>query len=129
MIGQGGVAAMAAAALLCACAGSGPAANREGTMAMSNLIGSWRKQPGEDCAAPYPADLAILPGGQYRGSSLPAGNYTVWDVGTWTEHGPDTVALSTANDAVIRYRYRLSEGELQLEDPEGCTIRYVRLDE
>lgn len=93
---------------------------------MSDLIGTWHKQGSDDCAAPYPIDLTILPGGQYRGSAATPGGYAVWDVGTWTKGGPGVVQLSTANDAVIEYRYRLVGGALHFEDQQGCTIRYER---
>ena len=93
---------------------------------MSDLIGTWRKQVGEDCATPYPAELSILSGGQYRGSSPIPGGYTVWDVGTWSEQPGGIVEISTANDAVIRYRFRLGGGELRFQDPQGCTIKYAR---
>jgi len=93
---------------------------------MGELIGSWGKRAGDACAGPYPAQLTILPGGHYRGSAAMSGEYTVWDVGTWAETEPGVLALSTANDAVIRYRYSLSGDRLQFEDPDGCTIAYAR---
>lgn len=93
---------------------------------MGELIGSWGKQAGDACAAPYPAQLTILTGGHYRGSAATPGEYTVWDVGTWAEPEPGVLALSTANDAVIRYRYSLSGDRLRFEAPDGCSIAYAR---
>ena len=43
-----------------------------------------------------------------------------------TIFAPGVLALSTANDAVIRYRYSLSGDRLQFEAPDGCTIAYAR---
>lgn len=91
---------------------------------MSELIGTWHKQGNEDCAASYPADLTILPGGLYRGTAATPGGYAVWDVGTWQEQAPGVVAISTANDAVIQYRYRRVGEGLEFEDSQGCAILY-----
>lgn len=91
---------------------------------MAGLVGNWRKQTREDCAARYPATLAILPGGQYRGQSETPGGFAWWDVGTWRLRGDGEVEISTANDAVITYRYRLTGGELVFTDPDDCRIVY-----
>lgn len=91
---------------------------------MAELIGTWRKQSREACAARYPATLSILAGGQYRGQSETPGGFSWWDVGTWDRRSDGEVAISTANDAVITYRYRLADGELVFTDPEGCRIVY-----
>ncbi len=91
---------------------------------MSELIGTWQKQGSAACAASYPATLTILPGGQYRGTAATPGDYAVWDVGTWKEQAPGLVDISTANDAVIQYRYRRAGRELHFEDQQGCKICY-----
>ena len=88
------------------------------------LIGTWRKRPGDPCAARYPQVLTFLPGGHYRGAADPPGEFTWWDVGRWELRGPGEVALSTANDAVRGYRFVLTGSELRFTDPEGCRFTY-----
>lgn len=104
---------------------AGPGALANSMVAtMAGLVGNWHKQSREECAARYPATLAILADGQYRGESETSGEFTWWDVGTWRLRGDGEVELSTANDALVAYRYRLAGGELILTDPDGCRIVY-----
>ena len=93
-------------------------------MTEPKIVGSWRKQAGPACAARYPDVLVILPNGQYRGRTDPEGEYTHWDVGTWEAKGPGKIAVSTANDAVITYRFTLRGERLSFTDPDGCEFSY-----
>lgn len=90
-----------------------------------SFIGLWRKQSDEPCASQYPAVLELQAGGRYLGRSEPAGEYVVWDVGTWSLVSPGEVAISNAYDKVIRYRYEMAGSELRFVDPEGCSFGYI----
>lgn len=90
------------------------------------LTGSWRKTNSPDCARLYPMVLQFQANGHYRGFSEPRGEFTVWDVGTWQVSDDDHVAISTANDAVIRYAFALVEGALTFTDRENCRFSYRR---
>jgi hypothetical protein len=91
----------------------------------SRLVGTWRQTAPPACASSYPALLEFQSNGLYRGTTDPPGRFATWDVGTWTVHGGD-LAMSTANDAVVRYRFTLVDDVLQVSDPAGCTFAYRR---
>jgi len=90
------------------------------------LVGAWRKQSAEACDEAYPADLRFDANGHYRGQPVPPREYTCWDVGTWADDGAGTVRLSTANDRVAAYRWRLDGDRLSFEDETGCRFAYRR---
>lgn len=91
----------------------------------SALVGSWRRAERTTCAATYPALLELRRDGQYRGTTDPPGEFATWDVGTWELDG-DTLAMSTANDAIVRYRFTLTADVLRFTDPAGCTFAFRR---
>ncbi|MBV9931981.1 MAG: hypothetical protein JO013_13700 [Alphaproteobacteria bacterium] len=93
---------------------------------MDELVGTWEKRAGPACAARYPRTLSLLPGGHYRGQADAPGEYTHWDVGTWRVVGPGELAVSTANDAVRRYGFRLDGDRLLVRDEQGCEFAYDR---
>lgn len=92
----------------------------------SKLVGAWRKTSHESCAAGYAASLRFEANGLYFGESEPPGAFTWWDNGTWRLVAPGTLALSTANDAVVRYAYALAGDALTFTDPSGCRFSYSR---
>jgi hypothetical protein len=92
---------------------------------MREIVGTWRKLTPGPGVSRYPSTLTFMPNGHYRGSAESPGEFTFWDVGTWTEEGPDEVTLSTANDAHITYRVSLDGDELVFVSPEGETIAYA----
>ena len=90
------------------------------------LVGTWRKMAHPDCAALYPAVLQFDANGLYHGAPEPPGQFTSWDVGTWRIDDPGHVMISTANDAVIRYAFALTDAELTVTDQAGCRFTYRR---
>lgn len=96
------------------------------TTATAELVGSWRRLGAPPCAAQYPALLHLEADGRYRGSTDPPGGFARWDVGTWELVEQGRVAISTANDAVIRYDYALDGDALVFTDPEHCRFGYRR---
>lgn len=90
------------------------------------FVGTWRKRPGDACAARYPATLRFDANGLYAGQAEQPGEFTWWDSGTWKVVGAGELAVSVANDAVERYAFKLDERELTVTDGQGCAIRYER---
>jgi hypothetical protein len=112
-------------------AASWPApANAAGGVAMADrdarLVGAWQKTSGGACAAGYAAHLRFQPNGLYFGNTDPPGAFTWWDGGTWQVPEPGRLALSTANDAVVTYRYVLDGDTLSVTDPSDCQFSYRR---
>src|SRR5262245_51601319 len=93
----------------------------------NSLIGAWEKQTGSPCGGAYPHKLLLLPDGTYRGQAAESGHFTIWDVGTYRLTGPDIVELSTANDAVVAYRFAVTGNVLEVTDPSSCKINFVRV--
>lgn len=96
------------------------------TRAGRDLIGSWRREPGESCGPDYAAELHFGPDGLYEGTTDPPGEFTWWDSGTWLVTEAGRVSLSIANDAVVSYRYELTADRLTIVDPSGCRVTYRR---
>ncbi|NQD93802.1 hypothetical protein HP532_14215 [Pseudomonas sp. CrR25] len=90
------------------------------------LLGAWEKTQQDECAAAYAAHLRFQHNGLYFGRSEPAGAFTWWDGGTWRVTGPGQLALSTANDAIVTYAYRIDDQKLTFTDPSGCRFSYRR---
>ena len=92
---------------------------------MTTIEGRWELSDPTECAAEYPselefvADVYAVPQDPDRPAGpLGGGDYLIVD--------ERTIELMAPNDAMHRYSYRLATGELILEDPAGCTVRYVR---
>ena len=91
---------------------------------MRDYVGTWQKQSGDAAASHYPLMLTLLPNGQYRGEAAIPGEFTFWDVGSWSEAAPGVLELSTANDAHIRYKVSRDGDELEFVTPDDERIRY-----
>lgn len=90
------------------------------------LVGVWRRSSGGACAAGYASQLRIEPNGLYFGETDPPGAFTWWDGGTWRVDEPGRLKLSTANDAVVGYGYRLEGDTLTIVDDQGCELSFRR---
>ncbi|MGH9841709.1 MAG: hypothetical protein ACREEM_23395 [Blastocatellia bacterium] len=88
------------------------------------LAGKWEKVTASSCSRKYPARIEFQPRGLYTGATNPPGEFTWWDAGTWEAAGSGQVKLSTANDAVITYKYSIAGAVLTFKDPEGCEFKY-----
>jgi hypothetical protein len=89
------------------------------------LEGRWSKTAAQPCSETYPSQLEFLANGTYRGRKG-SGEFTVWDAGSWEIVDQSQIKISTANDAVIAYRYSLGAGTLTFIDDEGCEFSYRR---
>lgn len=90
------------------------------------LTGEWRKLTASSCGELYPDQLIFQENGIYFGRRDPAGTFTTWDAGKYELVGPEQVRLSTANDAILSYRYSLVGDLLTFEDGQKCVFRYQR---
>ncbi len=88
------------------------------------LAGKWAKTTTSSCSRKYPAQIEFQARGLYTGTTDPPGEFTWWDVGTWEAAGSGQVKLSTANDAVIAYKYSISGNVVTFADPDGCEFKY-----
>jgi hypothetical protein len=95
------------------------------TTANAGLTGRWTKATASTCADRYPDHLEFRDPNLYAGRKQDGG-FTVWDVGTWEVADPTHVAISTANDAVIRYRFSRTPDALTFVDDQGCEFSYRR---
>jgi hypothetical protein len=74
----------------------------------------------------YPESIEFLADGTYRGAGGKPGSFTLWDVGSYEPSGLSAVRISTANDAVVSYRFSIAKDLLSFEDTAGCRFRYRR---
>lgn len=90
------------------------------------LTGIWTRTSTEDCAAPYPTELALKTGGIYYAPGGPEAG-SIWHGGDW-DIIDDRITIQMANDEMRVYGLLLDDrGMLSFEDDMGCTVRYRRL--
>jgi hypothetical protein len=104
-----------------------PGADQGDVMATESaeLTGRWTKATASMCADRYPDHLEFREPNLYAGRKQDGG-FTVWDVGTWTVTDATHVAISTANDSVIRYHFTRTGDALTFLDDQGCEFSYRR---
>jgi hypothetical protein len=91
------------------------------------LEGNWEKITHSPCSQTYPDTLQFGQGGLYTGHQHDPGAFTLWDAGTFQVAGPGQIRISTANDAIISYKFSLRDNELTFTDPGGCAYKYRRV--
>ncbi|MGQ0541657.1 MAG: hypothetical protein ACT4O9_07395 [Blastocatellia bacterium] len=89
------------------------------------LVGNWEKITDSECSRKYPDNIMFQENKLYFTQSDP-GKFTYWDVGTYEITPAKNVKLSTANDAVIAYKFTISKNILTFVDPDGCEFKYRR---
>ena len=90
------------------------------------LTGRWTKTTASACADGYPDDLEFRDPNLYSGRKH-GGGFTLWDAGTWEVADALHVKISTANDAVVRYRFTRAGDVLAFVDAQGCEVSYRRV--
>ena len=97
------------------------------TQSSQQLVGTWEKITDSECSRKYPDRITFQEGKLYFAQSDP-GTFTFWDVGTYEATSPKSVKVSTANDALISYKFSISENIVSFVDPDGCEFKYQRVD-
>jgi hypothetical protein len=123
--------AAAAACLLAIGAGCTPAPVVIGDPFMPTdranpLAGSWDKTTISPCGEFYPDHLEFKENGIYAGRRDPPGTFTTWDAGKYEIAGTGRVRISTANDAIVAYRFTLAGDVLTFVDDDACRVAYRR---
>jgi len=90
------------------------------------LWGTWEKVTTSACSEAYPDRLVFQPNGLYFGHSEPSGTFTTWDVGKFDVLADTAIRVSTADDAIVTYRFTLSGDTVTFVDPESCAFTYRR---
>ncbi|MBI5328605.1 MAG: hypothetical protein HZB80_10020 [Deltaproteobacteria bacterium] len=93
----------------------------------SQLIGDWEKITRSACSQIYPDSIQFQEGGLYFGQKDLPCMFTQWDVGTYEIVGPNQIKISTANDAIIAYKFSISNDILTFVDPDGCEFKYQKV--
>ncbi len=124
-------AALAAAAI--SAAGTAAGTTREDTitddLTEHRLTGRWLKTTTDACAARYPAELLLRPGGLYEAPGGPEAG-AVWHSGEWRLDGDAAFIIQMANDEMRPYRLIASNADqLAIADADGCRVDYRRAPE
>jgi len=97
--------------------------------AEKSLVGRWRKITTSKCSGIYPHDLEFRRQGLYTGlKGEGRREFTLWDAGEYRVLSEDEIRISTANDALITYRFTMSGDTLTFVDKDGCEFKYRRAD-
>jgi hypothetical protein len=91
------------------------------------IVGNWEKISPSTCDELYPDNIRFQENGLYFGHKNPPGTFTQWDVGTYEIVGPDRINISTAYDAIVAYRFAISNGTLTFVDSADCQFRYRKI--
>jgi len=90
------------------------------------IVGNWEKISRTACDEIYPDSIRFQDNRLYFGLKDPPGTFTQWDVGTYEIIGSERINISTANDAIVTYRFAISNDILTFVDPGDCRFRYRR---
>ena len=92
----------------------------------ARLLGKWERATDSPCAQRYPLQLTFQPNGLYFTGPRVEGVFTIWDVGTYQVVSLTEIRISTANDAIVTYRFSSTETSISFEDPDRCRFEYRR---
>jgi hypothetical protein len=90
------------------------------------IVGSWEKTSRTACDEIYPDTIRFQENRLYFGLTDPPGTFTQWDVGTYEIIGSEQINISTANDAIVTYRFAISVDILTFVDADDCRFNYRR---
>jgi len=97
--------------------------------AEKSLVGTWRKITTSRCSVIYPDDIEFRRRGLYTGMKGEGRRvFTLWDAGEYRVLSENEIRISTANDALITYRFTMSGDTLTFVDKDGCEFKYRRAD-
>jgi hypothetical protein len=98
------------------------------TTGQPDLIGRWRKQPGDPCADRYPEEISFSEA-RYLGTRGADQGMIWWDVGIYRLDDPTTLTISTATDEMVTCAIELRGDRVTITDPDGCRFVYERIEE
>ena len=89
------------------------------------LKGVWEKITESECSNQYPDLIEFKEAGIYIGSKN-SGEFTIWDAGSYEIISGNSIKISTANDAEIKYTFFIDEGNLTFTDINNCKFVYEK---
>ena len=89
------------------------------------LKGLWEKITESECSNQYPDLIEFKEAGIYIGSKN-SGEFTIWDAGSYEIISGNSIKISTANDAEIKYTFFVDKGNLTFTDGNNCKFVYEK---
>ena len=89
------------------------------------LKGVWEKITESECSNQYPDLIEFKEAGIYIGSKN-SGEFTIWDAGSYEIISGNSIKISTANDAEIKYTFFIDESNLTFTDGNNCKFVYEK---
>lgn len=93
----------------------------------AKFIGIWEKITDLPCSKVYPTLIEFSENGLYSGTGAQPGRSPGWDIGTWEIVSQTQVNISTVHDAIIAYKFTISNDILTFVDPDGCEFKYQKV--
>ena len=91
------------------------------------FVGSWERITNTPCSRAYPTQLEFRSNGLYLGTGAQLSIAPGWDNGTYGIVNPAQVRISTANDALLTYKFSITDNTLAFVDPDGCEFQYRKV--
>lgn len=91
------------------------------------FMGIWEKTTDLPCIRVYPTLIEFRENGLYSGTGAQSGRSPGRDIGTWEIVSPTRVKISTIHDAIIAYKFSISNDILTFVDPDGCEFKYQKV--
>lgn len=91
------------------------------------FVGSWKRITNTSCSRAYPTQLEFRANGLYIGTGAQLSIAPGWDNGTYEIVNLTQVKISTANDAILTYKFLIADSTLRFVAPDGCEFQYQKL--
>lgn len=96
-------------------------------MDSSILKGAWKKVRHDGCRETYPDVIVFQEKGIFNSElNTPGDKHPIWDVGTYKIEG-SSLQLSTANDRIVSYPFRMENDHLLIVAEDGCELLFQRI--
>jgi len=89
------------------------------------LTGKWIKITRSECSEIYPDNLEFKKDGTYLGIRKKSA-FSWWDIGEYKIVEGNTLKISTANDSIQEYKFRIKENKIAFSDKNLCKFSYIR---
>lgn len=91
------------------------------------IVGEWKKTTDSACSLIYPDTIQFQKNGLYYGNMDTIGTFTQWDAGEFQVLDNTQINISTANDAIVTYRFSIENNILTFKDTTGCVFSFRKL--